>query len=369
MPVYKSKNGTWFFKCSINGRQFLRRGFSSRKEAVQAEALFRMEGSSNHQKDSKKKAITFSQLCNLYIKYEYQRLKPTTAYNRKRLVIKHILPRFPDIDVTHLTMNDFTRFRKYLLSLKETSLPELVLMTIRQIFDYLNLYYEIDIKFPKLLLPVKNDVIQREPRSVSSIPLEDIHKMYLRYNDFYRIYLMLTLMYGLRISEVRGITLSSFDFNNDFIYIYKQLTSKTGSGKSIVLSPKSASSQRKMLLFPKMKSYVLQYIEKYALIDDQYLLFQSEKHKDLGIGETTIRTYLKEIEKRYSLNHYAPHQLRHTISTYLSDNGIPSELAGKFLGHKKNVTLDVYIDIGQNYLKKIYSLLDNLFDMITQEKE
>ncbi len=57
MPAYKSKNGTWFFKCSINGRQFLRRGFSSRKETVQAEALFRIEGSSNHQKDSKKKAI------------------------------------------------------------------------------------------------------------------------------------------------------------------------------------------------------------------------------------------------------------------------------------------------------------------------
>lgn len=367
MPVYKAKNGSWYFKCSINGRQFLRRGFSSRKEAVEAEALFRTEGSSPAQKESKKKAITFNELCNLYIQREYQRLKPTTAYNRKRLVMKHILSRFPDIDVTRLTMNDFNRFRKYLLTLKETSLPELLLMTLKQMFEYLNLYYEIEIKYPKLLLPVKNDTIQREDHSVSSVPLEDIRKAYLHYNDFYRIYLMLTLMYGLRISEVRGITLSSFDFDQNLIYIYKQLSSKTGSGKSIVLSPKSSSSQRKMMLFPKMKSCLREFINRNNLTGDQYLLFKSEKCKDSGVGETTIRTYLKEIENRYSLNHYTPHQLRHTISTYLSDNGIPSEIAGKFLGHKKNITLDVYIDIGQNYLNQIYSLLDRLFDQITKE--
>lgn len=364
MPVYKAKNGTWFFKCSLNGRQFLRRGFSSRREALEAEALFRTQGSP--EKESGKKVITFSAVCNLYIDHVQQLLKPTTFYNRKRLVMKHILPHFPDIDVTHLTMNDFQRFRnRYLSTLKETTLPELILMTLNQIFDYLNLYYDINIKYPKLLLPVKDDKIERQDHSVSSVPLEEIRKMWVHYTDYYRVYLLVTLIYGLRISEVRGITISSFDFENNLLYVYKQLSSKTGSGKSVILTPKSNSSQRKMMLFPKIKTYLLDFIEQNHLVGDQYLLFKSKKCKDSGIGETTIRTYLKKIETKYSLRHYTPHQLRHTIGTYLSDNGIPSEIAGKFLGHKKNLTLDVYIDIGQNYLNKIYSLLDLLFDKIT----
>ena len=41
MPVYKDKlkkdqSTAWYFKTSINGRSFLRRGFKSKKEAIQA---------------------------------------------------------------------------------------------------------------------------------------------------------------------------------------------------------------------------------------------------------------------------------------------------------------------------------------------
>ena len=65
MPVYKDKNNTWFFKCSIKGRQYLKRGFKTKSEALKEESIFRAsEG------DFKKsKILTFQDCVDLYFKY------------------------------------------------------------------------------------------------------------------------------------------------------------------------------------------------------------------------------------------------------------------------------------------------------------
>ena len=165
MPVYKAKNGTWFFKCSINGRQFLRRGFDSRKEAVEGEALFRTEGSSK--KESGKKVITFSQLCKLYIRHIKKNLKISTAYTYEKRITRYFLGRLPDIDVTKLKETDFKKIENY-LNRSNLKIKNDLLNMFKRMFDYLSVYYDIDIKYPRRMIVKKTYEIK---------PLESVHSM------------------------------------------------------------------------------------------------------------------------------------------------------------------------------------------------
>lgn len=359
MPVYKDKErNSWFFKCSINGKQYLKRGYPTKKDALNAEALFMLESNS----DKKVKVIKFYDLCDLFLSYKKKTLKESTYYNRKLMIEKHIKPLFKNVNVLDLKMIDFNNFRKYLLKLKDTSLPELLLMILKQMFEYLDLYYDINIKYAKLIVPIKKDqiVFPQEDLSSKRINIDLVKKYYSLSNDYYRLYISFSLLYGLRISEVRGLAVNSFNFETNKFYIYQQLTSKTGSGKSIRCLPKTESSKRNLLLFESLKNDLLLHISKYKLKKKGYIFFSSRDKKD-GIGETTIRTYLDNISKENNLKHIAPHQFRHLIASYLLDHGIPSEVVGKFLGHKQNITLDIYIDLEESYLKKIYQTLENLY--------
>lgn len=358
MPVYKDKErNSWFFKCSINGKQYLKRGYPTKKDAVNAEALFKLESNSS----KKVKTIKFYQLCDLFLSYKKKTLKESTYYNRELMINKHIKPLFKDVDVLDLKMIDFNNYRKYLLSLKDTTLPGLLLMILKQMFVYLDLYFDIKIKYPMLIVPLKQDkiVLPQEELDSKRIDINLVKKYYSLSNDYYKLYISFSLLYGLRISEVRGLIVNSFNFEANRFYIYQQLTSKTGSGKSILCLPKTESSKRNLILFKSIKNDLLNHISKYKLKNNDYIFFSSKRKKE-GIGETTIRTYLNNISKNYNLKHVAPHQFCHLIASYLLDHGIPSEVVGKFLGHKQNITLDIYIDLEESYLKKIYQILEKL---------
>lgn len=364
MPAYKSKNGTWFFKCSINGRQFLRRGFASRKEAVQAEALFRMEGSSNHQKDSKKKAITFNELCKIYIQHIRKNLKISTAYTYEKRIMRYFLGRLPDIDVTKLKEQDFKKIENY-LNKSNLKIKNDLLNLFKRMFDYLSIYHDINIKYPRRMV-VKRVYEIKPLERVHSVDIDLIHNYYAASNNYFRLYLLFSLLYGLRISEVRGITLSSIQ--EDRLLIYKQIASKTGLKSYRVISPKTKSSNRSLLIPHFLKEKIVQHIRVNRLKDDNYLFCSVRSKKD-PIGEQTIRTYFRNLEIKNHWQHFSPHQLRHTIATYLTDNGIPYEITGKFLGHDfKNVTMNVYIDLEENYTRQIYSLLEKLFDRLDKSE-
>ena len=66
MPIYRDeKNKSYYFKVSINGRQFLRRGFKSKKEAIKEEAIFITQNQCRKPGDDP----TYLQLLDLYKKH------------------------------------------------------------------------------------------------------------------------------------------------------------------------------------------------------------------------------------------------------------------------------------------------------------
>ena len=361
MPVYKAKNGTWFFKCSLNGRQFLRRGFSSRREALEAEVLLKSE---NRAKTKYKREMTFYALIHHYKNYIKVKVKPTTHYDLCCRIDKYILKNFPNIPVGKLTMRHFDCFRK---ALSQSSLKSKnkILNILEAIFDYLNIYFGIDIPYAKRLPKFKNYYPEEIDKDPVNKPVEFnlLKKYYAASNDYFKFYLLTSYIFGLRISEARGLKVKAFDRDRKTLNIYQVTTSKCGIKKSLDLIPKSSASNRKYYLSDRYILYFQNYVKAHQLKETDRLFFGLKKMNP--ISESSIRRYLSQIEETHHLEHITPHGLRHGIASYLYAEGISFEDIGKYLGHKfHSVTMDVYIDMTKERQRAITDKIDHLIERL-----
>ena len=362
MPVYKDKKrNTWYIKININSKQFVKRGFKTKREALNDELTFRNECSSSSKK-KKDVIITFDYLKQKYFAYRKNNLKPTSYYNLIQRVEKYISSSFdPNINVKDLCQHDFNRFRN---NLSKSSLQNKnrIIKLLQDMFNYLDVFFDIRINYA-MRLQLFNDytpkVIENDPIN-KPVDFRLFKKYYLASNDYFKFYLLTTYIFGLRISELRGLEMNSVDLDNNMLYIYKVTTCKVGINKSIDLVPKSKSSIRKYYLCDSYLKFLNKHIQDHQLKSSNRLFFSGKK-KNVAISENSIRLYLKSIEQANNLSHITPHGLRHGIASYLYSKGIPFEDVGKYLGHKFNsVTMDVYIDLTKERQSNIIEIINKL---------
>ena len=370
MPVYKDKKrNTWYIKININSRQFVKRGYKTKRDALNDELVFRNECSSVSKK-KKEIVITFDYLKRKYYAFRKNNLKPTSYYSLVLKIEKHICPFFDsNINVKELTQYDFNKFRNA-LSKNNLQTKNRIIKILQDMFDYLDVYYDIRINYAKRLQLFKDytpKAIDKEPVN-KPVEVELFKKYYFASNDYYKFYLLTTYIFGLRISEVRGLLVNAFDLKNNILTISQVTTSKAGINKSLDLIPKTNSSLRKFYLCYSYSVILQSHILHNNLKDTNRLFFSGSK-KNLAISENSIRRYLKSIEQDNNLPHITPHGLRHGIASYLFSKGIPFEDVGKYLGHKFNsVTMDVYIDLTKERQFNIIEIINKLIQELENKK-
>ena len=169
-------------------------------------------------------------------------------------------------------------WRKYIEELDLTYKKRYYIL-INQIFRFCNDFFDYDCKVVKMLPPFKT--------SAPDITLLDKEK-YVSYEDFkkfikacetrkLRVLFILTYFTGLRLGEVLGLQKQCYDASTKTLYIYQSLTNKTGTRKSVLLSPKSKESIRKYYLpefLPSFCFHVLMFLSL-AFFDLVCLFFNS----------------------------------------------------------------------------------------------
>lgn len=354
MPVYKDNHGKWYFKVSVKGVQYLKRGFNSKTEAKENEMLFLLE----IDKIKDIKIVKLYSLIEKYKQHQKKKLKPTTYYNKMKNFDKYIVNNFPDIDIHRLTMQHFNRFRSRLSKEKIKEKNRILNMCV-DFFEYIDIYYDIRIPFAKRLDKFVNYIPDSKILETRNKNIEiDLFKQYYHASeDYYKILLLTIYVTGVRLSELRGIEVKAFNFKEKYLYVYKVTTGKAGIGKSIDLVPKTESSIRKVFLPDGYIKKVKLFIKENGLRKSDRLFFS--ENKKIPLSENSIHSHLRVIEKNNELEHITLHGLRHGIASYLYHEGISDTDIGKYLGHKKNnVTMDVYIDLTKERQQKIVSIID-----------
>lgn len=176
----------------------------------------------------------------------------------------------------------------------------------------------------------------------------------------------LGLYLGLRGCEIAGLEWKDIDFENSTIIIERNCMYVGGFG-IVTKEPKTKSSKRKICIPQCVKDLLIEYKQWWD--DEKYIrndlwkntdrLFCQWNGKDMA--NDTISHWLKNFEKKYSLEHVTLHGLRHSNITMLVTNGVDIKTVSQKVGHSSvQTTLNIYSHYTQESDRKASELVDKL---------
>lgn len=207
----------------------------------------------------------------------------------------------------------------------------------------------------------KKEIIHSNPADKLTLPkkkryrgtsytIEEVKKLLAAVpeDDVYRPVIVLALFYGLRRSEVLGLTWSDFDFTAHTIHIRNTVTKMTTLHKSN--ATKSESSNRILNMVPGTESYFEKLLEQqkkaHELMGKEFTLQVHVCAWPGGkpFGPDYVSHQFIKVLARSGLPTIRFHDLRHTAGSLLLEDGVDIKTIQKFLGHSQaSTTVNTYL--------------------------
>lgn len=162
----------------------------------------------------------------------------------------------------------------------------------------------------------------------------------------------------MRISEILGLTVDSFDLKNRKITVRQQLHKDIHDGTKCWLVPTKTKNVRVIYLDDLVYDAIQNELEiqeanskKSLSYNSLNLLFTNENGLNLCI--TTVEKPFKRILKRLGIEGIRVHDIRHTFATTCLKNGDPINVIAANLGHNNtSTTLNVYAHYTDEMLRE-----------------
>ena len=333
MPAYKdAQTGKWFCKFYYTDwqgskRQKWKRGFPTKKDALEYEREFREKQAANPN-------MTFQSLYELYMEDMSGRLKETTLLTKWHLFKNHIIPYFGKKPLNEITATDVRRWQSIMIN-SPKSYSKTYLKTINNqlscVINYAKRFYGLN----------TNPCGQ-----AGSMGRSDAEEMdYWTYEEYITFregiqdkplsYICFQVLYwtGIREGELLALTVTDIDLTGKQIDINK--TFQRLKGENITTPPKTRKSKRIIPIPDFLCTDLQHYIETRQPLNPQERLFPITKHflfHDMERG--TRKTGVKRIRI---------HDIRHSHASLLINQGCNALTLADRLGHEKvSTTLNTY---------------------------
>lgn len=377
MAIRKAKNSGWIVDVSngvdpitLNQRRIVRKGFKTKKEAIEAEQYIR--GVELKSKISNGR-ITVNML--------YQLLKQEDVINhRKQSYIntqdnnynRHIKDYFPKVkDVSKLDYDDVYKYREYLRNtIAQNSNEPLNPNTINKIMVLLKKILDIGIK--------KGYYTNNPVKMLKKLPIAKAQLNYWSIEEFkeflnlfepeeYNYQLLFTCLFftGMRLGEALALTWNDIDFTTQTIHITKSIY--ISKGISYISTTKTKAGMRRITIHKKLNDELIDWKKnQYKLLDNfvtgdinELQLFQNSP---IVITKNATEKFYKKILKRDpNLKHIRIHDLRHSHASLLINQGEDYLVVKERLGHASiTTTIDTYSHLYPSKQKSLADKLDNL---------
>lgn len=377
MAIRKAKNSGWIVDVSngvdpitLNQRRIVRKGFKTKKEAIEAEQYIR--GVELKLKISNGR-ITVNML--------YQLLKQEDVINhRKQSYIntqdnnynRHIKDYFSKVkDVSKLDYDDVYKYREYLRNtIAQNSNEPLNPNTINKIMVLLKKILDIGIK--------KGYYTNNPVKMLKKLPIAKAQLNYWSIEEFkeflnlfepeeYNYQLLFTCLFftGMRLGEALALTWNDIDFTTQTIHITKSIY--ISKGISYISTTKTKAGMRRITIHKKLNDELIDWKKnQYKLLDNfvtgdinELQLFQNSP---IVITKNATEKFYKKILKRDpNLKHIRIHDLRHSHASLLINQGEDYLVVKERLGHASiTTTIDTYSHLYPSKQKSLADKLDNL---------
>ena len=234
----------------------------------------------------------------------------------------------------------FTTFLNY----KKTSRKRII-ASIKSFYNFLSKNEEIiDVDIINELKGPKLD--QSLPRPIEFDNIKKIIKEINNINDTNwikkRDIALISTIYGcgLRVNEALSIKYIDIPRN-----ISKGYIKIIGKGNKERIVPLISN------IMKKINEYISSYPFKWK--DDSYLFLGKNKKK---LNSGVFQRNFRKIRKKLGLNEkFTPHALRHSFATHMLEGGADVRTIQKLLGHKSLKSTQIYTEVSQKQLSKLYN--------------
>jgi len=359
----------YYFKTSILGRVFIRRGFKTKEAAREAESIFRKEMTGSSINYAVTLLPTYKELLDRYADYLKQ-YKITYYIQEKRKIKNFFSDLFPDIAVNKLLWSDAEKARKKIDSLNIKCITKnSKLYFVKRFFKWVEKHYRYKYQDVFTLNEFKDYTIHRQKKKAKILEFDQFNELYHSCDSsYYQLMLLTMFLYGFRISEQLGLTVDSFDFEDNTLEIYHAVTIKGKRGVELI-TPKTPAGERIQSMPLLYAELVKKHIEKYNLKDNDFIFFrysttQSPENHQLPVYENTCRRALDHYCKQYNPD-FHPHMLRTSICTHLREKGVPIEEISRYLGHENpKVTKEYYSKVSMQKQDSLNYAIDDILKKI-----
>lgn len=378
MAIRKAKNSRWIVDVSngvdpitLNQRRIVRKGFKTKKEAIEAEQYIR--GVELKSKISNGR-ITVNML--------YQLLKQEDVINhRKQSYIntqdnnynRHIKDYFSKVkDVSKLDYDDIYKYREYLRNtIAQNSNEPLNPNTINKIMVLLKKILDIGIK--------KGYYTNNPVKMLKKLPIAKAQLNYWSIEEFknflnlfepeqYNYQLLFTCLFftGMRLGEALALTWNDIDFTTQTIHITKSIY--ISKGISYISTTKTKAGMRRITIHKKLNDELKEWKKtQYKLLDNFITGDKNElqifQNSPMVITKNGTEKFYKKILKRDpNLKRIRIHDFRHSHASLLINQGEDYLVVKERLGHASiTTTIDTYSHLYPSKQKSLADKLNRLY--------
>jgi integrase len=351
MPVYRNKeNGTWYVVARYEDwkgdrRQKCKRGFETKREAVQWEHEFQLQNTADMD-------MSFSLFTDIYKRDIAPRLKPSTRQTKEHIIENKILPYFGNKSISEITSKDVIAWQNEMLVSRDKNGKPYSPRYLKCMHNQLSAIFNHAVRYYDLKsnpAAKAGSMGEKDGGNINFWTKEE----YLRFADEMMdkpiFYYAFELLYwcGLRVGELLALTPGDFNFEEGTVRISKSY--QRIKRRDVVTTPKTKKSNRTIKMPPFLCEEIRDYLKMLYDPKQTERIFQISKsylHHELSRGAAAAGV------KRIRI-----HDLRHSHVSLLIDMGFTPVAIAERLGHE---SIDITLKYAHMFPSKQTEMVEKL---------
>ena len=354
MAAFKNKdNGTWYVQFRYTDwkgerQQKLKRGFATKREALEWEREFLMEKQADVN-------MTFESFVALYERDIKPKLKLNTWLSKEHIIRTKILPYFKKRKLSEITARDVidwqNEIRQHTKSSGESYSPDY----LKNVHTQLNCIFNHAIKYYGLQInpaAKAGNMGSEQPKEMLFWTKEEYQKFAEEMMDKPVSYYAFQMLYwtGIREGELLALTPADFDFERGTVKISK--TYQRLKGHDVITSPKTKKSNRTI----QMPDFLCQEMQEFFKM--QYGL--KKKDRIFTVTKSYLHHEMDRGAKAAGVKRIRIHDLRHSHISLLIDMGFSAVAIADRVGHESIEITYRYAHLFPSKQKEMANRLDDL---------
>ena len=328
MPVFRNEsNGTWYVMTRYvdwqgNHKQKCKRGFKTKREALEWERVFHLQQSADMD-------MSFESFVDIYKNDIRSRIKETTWLTKVNIIDRKILPYFGKRKISEIQTKEVIAWQNDLLRQKDKTGKPYSECYLKTIHNQLSAIFNHAVRFYALRTnsAAKAGNMGNEKRKEMLFWTKE---EYLRFADVMMdkpvSYYAFEMLYwsGMRLGELLALIPSDFDFQNSTVTINKSY--QRLHGEDVITTPKTKRSNRTI----KMSEFLAEEMQEY--IKMQYEIEPTDRL--FPISKSYLHREMERGCKETGLQKIRIHDLRHSHVSLLIELGFSAVVIADRLGHE-----------------------------------